>query len=102
VVGQLVYEVGQLLDEVVPLFYEVGQLVYEVGQLLDEVVPLLYEVGQLLYEVGQLLDEVSPLTYEVGQLGYGRLAHIYEKKAGEEPGNKAIISGRAGVHLPEL
>jgi len=51
-VGQLVYEVGQLLDGV-------GQLVYEVGQLLDEVVPLLYEVGQLPYEVGQLLDEVS-------------------------------------------
>jgi len=37
-VGQKLYEVGQLLDEVVPLFYEVGQLVYEVGQLLDEVV----------------------------------------------------------------
>ena len=63
----------------------------------------LYEVGQLVYEVGQLLDEVSPLTYEVGQLGYGRLAHIYEKKkAGEEPGNEAIISRRAGVHLPVL
>ena len=39
------------------------------------------------------------LTYE---LGYGRLAHIYEKKAGEEPGNEAIISGRAGVRLPVL
>ena len=63
--------VGQLLDEVVPLLYEVGQLVYE--------------VGQLVYEVGQLLDEVSPFTYE---LGYGRLAHIYEKKLGKSLGTK--------------
>ena len=76
--------------------YEVGQLVYEVGQLLDEVVPLFYEVGQLVYEVGQLLDEVSPLTYEVGPLGYGRLAHIYEKK----PGNEAIISGAPAGACP--
>ena len=59
-------------------FDEVGQKLYEVGQLLDEVVPLLYEVGQLL-------DEVSPLTYE---LGYGRLAHIYEKKLGKSLGTK--------------
>jgi len=65
----------------VPELDGVGQLVYEVGQLLDEVVPLLYEVGQLL-------DEVSPLTYEVGQLGYGRLAHIYEKKLGKSLGSK--------------
>jgi len=62
----------------------------------DEVGQKLYEVGQLVYEVGQLLDEVSPLTYE---LGYGRLAHIYEKNPGEEPGNEAIISGCAGVRL---
>ena len=54
----------------------------------DEVGQKLYEVGQLLYEVGQLLDEVSPLTYEVGQLGYGRLAHIYEKKLGKSLGTK--------------
>ena len=65
-------------DEVGQKLYEVGQLVYEVGQLLDEVVPLLYEVGQLL-------DEVSPLTYE---LGYGRLAHIYEKKLEKSLGTK--------------
>ena len=55
--------------------------------------------GQLVYEVGQLLDEVSPLTYE---LGYGRLAHIYEKNPGEEPGNEAIISGCACSYYDAL